>query len=416
MRLAVVSPFLDRSHGTEMCVAEQVERLAQRDGWRIELYAQKVSEVNGVVTQQKAGGGAADASGIYWHPVSDIPGPHLLKFLWWFAANHWRRKRDRQRGRVNCDLVYTPGTNCADADAIAVHIVFHAFYEQARRELQFSRVPIKTWPLLLHRKLYYQLIMFLERKIYRNPRITLIAVSKVIARQLEKFVGRTDVVVIPNMVDLQRFNPQIREARRTEQRREFQISGRDFVILLIGNDWKKKGLDSLLRAMARLRDLPLRVMVAGKDDRGLYAPMVQKLGLEERVSFENPSSDVMKFYAAADLYTGPSLEDAFNLPILESMACGVPVIASSFAGASENVEDGQNGLILREPTDDEALAGLIRRLYEDGDLRRRLAQNAAEFVRENCSWEKNTNNTREVLEGILQQRQRERGASAALSG
>ena len=48
MRLAVVSPFLDRQHGTELCIIEQIERLARRDHWSIELYAQKVSQPCGV--------------------------------------------------------------------------------------------------------------------------------------------------------------------------------------------------------------------------------------------------------------------------------------------------------------------------------------------------------------------------------
>jgi glycosyltransferase involved in cell wall biosynthesis len=409
MRLAVVSPFLDRAHGTEMCIVEQIERLAQQDQWRIELYSQKVTEVNGVeVASQVASDDSGTAGGIFWHRISDMPGPHLLKFLWWFAANHWRRRRDQRTGRVKCDLVYTPGTNCLDADAIMVQIVFHAFYEQARGELRFSRVPVKTWPLLLHRKIYYQLIMYLERKIYRNPRVTLIAVSNLIAGQLERFLGRKDAVVIPNTVDLKRFNAQTRVARRPELRRGYGFGEQDFVILIIGNDWKKKGLDALLRAMARLKELPLKLMVVGKDDLSLYAGMVEKLGLRERVSFEGPSSDVMRFYGAADVYAGPSLEDGFNLPILEAMACGLPVIASIITGASENIEDGRNGLILREPTDDAALAGLIRRLYEDGVLRRGVAENAAAFVRENCSWERNTASTREALESILSRRMAER--------
>jgi glycosyltransferase involved in cell wall biosynthesis len=401
MRLAVVSPFLDRAHGTEMCIVEQIERLAQQDEWRIELYSQKVAEVNGVEATPQAPVGSEGRPGIYWHHVSDIPGPHLLKFLWWFAVNHWQRRRDQRSGRVKADLVYTPGTNCVDADAIMVQIVFHAFYEQARGELKFSKVPLKNWPLLLHRKIYYQLIMYLERKIYRNPRVTLIAVSNLISRQLDAFLGRKDAVVIPNTVDLKRFNSQVRMVRRGELRREYGFGDQDFVILIIGNDWKKKGLDALLRAIARLKELPLKLMVVGKDDRSLYEGMVEKLGLKGRASFENPSSDVVRFYAAADLYAGPSLEDGFNLPILESMACGLPVIASLITGASENIEDGRNGLILREPTDDVALAGLIRRLFEDAALRGAIAEGAAAFVRENCSWERNTESTREVLEEIL---------------
>jgi glycosyltransferase involved in cell wall biosynthesis len=399
LRLAVVSPFLDRQHGTEMCVVEQIERLACQNSWRIDLYAQTVSQVQGV--QAANGSSANDKAGIFWHKVSDIPGPHLLKFLWWFLINHLQRRRDRRSGRVRPDLVYTPGTNCLDADAIMVQIVFHAFYEQVRGQLVLRRVPPQTWLRLLHRKLYYHVIMFLERKIYRNPRICLIAVSNLIAKQLKTHLNRSDVVVIPNTVDLDRFNPEVRESRRQGLRATFGYSEKEFVVLLIGNDWKKKGLDTLLRAAARLQDIPLHILVVGKDDQEFYRSAVQKLGLQTRFSFVAPSTDVVQFYAVADLYAGPSLEDGFNLPILEAMACGLPVIASSQTGASENIMDGKTGLILNDSQDDGVLAQLIQRLHSDNELSRNMGTAAAEFVRVNCSWDRNAENTKEVLEKIL---------------
>jgi glycosyltransferase involved in cell wall biosynthesis len=402
MRLTVVSPFLDRQHGTEMCIVEQIERLAREKRWSIELYSQKVSDLDGV---QRARNGTQTGPGeIRWHRVPDIPGPHLLKFAWWFLANHWRRWRDQRSGRVQSDLVYTPGTNCLDADVIMVQIVFHAFYEEARGQLLLRRVPVRTWPRLIHRLVYYHLIMFLERKIYRNPRVTLIAVSRLIARQLESFLGREDVVVIPNTVDVKRFSPEVRRQRRTGLRELWGVRENEFVILMVGNDWKKKGLDTLLKALSRLSNSRLRLIVVGKDDVELYRPMLEKLGLQERVSFKQPASDVVQFYSAADLYAGPSLEDGFNLPILEAMACGLPVIASIQTGASENIIDGETGLILFEPQNDELLAGLIRRLYEDDGLRVNMGQAAAEFTRANGSWDRNTDQTLQCLERVYNSR------------
>ena len=116
----------------------------------------------------------------------DIPGPHLLKYLWWFIANQWRRRCDRRSGTVRPDLVYSPGINCLDADVIVVHIVFHAFYERVRSELALSRAALfAAWPRLIHRKLYYKLIMSLERKNLPQPRPRLIAVSSLVAAQLK---------------------------------------------------------------------------------------------------------------------------------------------------------------------------------------------------------------------------------------
>ena len=94
---------------------------------------------------------------------------------------------------------------------------------------------------------------------------------------------------------------------------------------------------------------PYNMLVVGSDDPDLYRPSIDQLGLQGRVRFEKASKDVLSFYAAADLYVGPSLEDSFGLPILEAMACGLPVIASSNAGASEMIRDGETGFILGDP-------------------------------------------------------------------
>ena len=348
MRLAVVSPFLDRQHGTELCIIEQIERLAQQNHWRIELYSQKVSQVSGVRPASGVSQNSTDS--ILWHKVSDIPGPHLLKYLWWFFANQWQRWRDRRSGRVRPDLVYSPGINCLDADVIVVHIVFHEFYRQVKSELALRTVPLRSWPRAIHRKLYYKLIMFLERKIYRDPGVRLVAVSHLLAKHLESHFRRTDVTVIPNAVDTLKFSETTRVARRSASRQSLHFAENEFVLLLIGNDWKNKGLGALLRACALLTDLPLRVLVVGSDDPIFFQALVEELRMQDRLRFEAPSSDVLLFYAAADLYVGPSLEDSFGLPILEAMACGLPVIASAHAGASEMIRDGETGFILSDPT------------------------------------------------------------------
>jgi glycosyltransferase involved in cell wall biosynthesis len=392
LRLAVVSPFLDRSHGTELCIIEQIERLASQHGWEIQLYSQRVGDLKGLSANT-----AKDSGGrIFWHKVSDFPGPHLFKFIWWFFANRVRRWRDSSNPQLRPDLTYSPGINCFDADAIIVHIVFHEFYQRVRSELLLSRLPLSAWPRTLHRKLYYGLIMFLERRIYRDSRVRLAAVSRMVADQLRTHFDRADVAVIPNAVDTARFNPAARLSRRSSARNSLGHSDAEFVLLLIGNDWKKKGLDQLLRAMQLDQDLPLRLLVVGRDDPSLYNALLRESGTLDRVHFLPPTPDVLSVYASADAYVGPSLEDAFGLPILEAMACALPVIASARAGASEMIEDGRTGLILRQPENPEELATLLRRLFQDKSLQQELGETAAQ-VAQLFSWETNTAKTLNFL-------------------
>ena len=394
MRLAVVSPFVDKQHGTERVLAELLERLALKRQTKIHLYAQRVADLAVPPAEEVSSGKIA------WHKVSSIPGPHLFQFLWWYCANRIARWRDARFRGLRPDLLYSPGINASDCDAITAHIVFHAFYEQVREDLRFFGDSPLRWPLTAHRILYYRLIMLLERRIYSKREIALSAVSQLVAAQLERFFGRTDVFVIRNAVDTGLFNSKSRLARRGEARTTFGASPDEFVFLLIGNDWKKKGLDALLEALTECTDLSVRLFVVGNDNREPYVEQCEKLQLGARVTFLNPSPDVFQFYAAADAYVGPSLEDAYGLPILESMACGLPVIASTSAGASEIVRNGENGLLLQNPRDVKELARLMRKLCVSEDLVRTLGE-SAERTAANESWESHAERMHSHLEEVL---------------
>lgn len=399
MRLAVVSPFLDRRHGTELCIIEQIERFATQNHWQIDIYSQRIEDVKNL--QLDTASARSSQGSILWHKISRLPGPHLVQFLWWFFANRFRRRSNVRSGKFKADLTYSPGINCFDADVIVVHIVFHEFYARVRSELKLLHAPLRSWPLILHRRLYYQLIRMLERKIYANPRVKLIAVSQLVSTQLRNYFNRSDAVVIPNAVDTVRFTPEFRLSRRSAARQAYGLEESDFVCLLIGNDWKKKGLDTLLAACGRLSNLPLKLLVVGSDDPSVYRPLLTQPNLQGRVRFLPVSEDVLSFYAAADLYVGPSLEDAFGLPIVEAMACGLPVIASVRAGASELVHDGETGLLLRDPKSVEELAALLQRVVDDRNLRNTLGHAAARLVQQNCSWDRNASRTRQFLEAAF---------------
>jgi len=400
LRIAVVSPFIDKRHGTERCIAEEVERLARDYGYEIHIYSQRVEDVEGV-KQFNRGlrtvDGEAQKGAIYWHKVPDVPGPHLIKYLWWFFTNQVMRWWDRRFRGLCFDLVYSPGINCLDADVISVHIVFAEFYRQVKDQLSLWRNPIKSWARLLHRRIYYRLIMFLERKIYPKPDVDLIIISRKVGHDLKHhYQLRDDFPIAYHGIDVQKFNPQIRAGLRSKARQALNLPENAFALLLVGNGWKKKGLDCLLEAVGRLRHSNLWVLVVGRDDPTPYHEPIKRWDLNGRVLFLPPRPDVEFYYAAADAYVGPSLEDAFALPPAEAMACGLPVIVSSHAGVSEIVTHGVDGLILKDPRNPEELAQLIRHIYEDAELRQRLGENAAQTAKQ-YTWERNARQMHEVF-------------------
>jgi glycosyltransferase involved in cell wall biosynthesis len=387
-RIAVVSPFLDKQHGTERSVAEQIERLA--DDYEIHLYSTAVEDV--------------DLARIIWHRVPGLPGPHLLAYCWWLIANRVCRWWVQGFRGFAPNMVYSPGINCFDADLISVHIVFAEFYRRVEESLAFSANPVVSWPRLLHRRMYYRLLIALESHVYGGKRSLLTAVSAKVTDDLRGY-GRAEVPIIFHGIDTARFRVETRAELRHSARQALGFGEDDFCVLLVGNDWKKKGLPCLLESMGRLALPSLRLVVVGRDMVDPYRSAISRLRLEDRVAFLPPRRDVEFYYAAADLYVGPSLEDAFALPPLEAMACGVPSIVSSQAGVSEVVSDGVDGFIIEDPEDSARLAELIALVCGNAGLRQRMGEAAAKRARQ-YTWKRNAEQLGQLFQDVLRRKGR----------
>lgn len=400
MRLAVVSPFVDRQHGTERALAEVLGHLRAEPGWEIFLYAQNVEDLPLAEEGQEAASGCGN---ICWRRIPRLPGPHLVQFCGWLALNGlWRWWDSRVRG-LRFDLTFSPGINCLHPDATIVHVNFHRLAElsrtEGRNESELSPGHLRR----MHRRMYYWLLVALEKRIYADRKVALAAVSRRTAAFLETQFGRNDVSVIPDGVDLRQYSLAVRLSRRAASRADWKFSEDDFILLLIGNDWWVKGLPVLLKAAALCRDLPLRILVAGAGDVAPFEQFAARIGVGDQLHLAGPRADVRSLYAAADAYVSPTREDSFALPVLEAMACGLPVVTSAFAGVSELIEDGQDGFVLRDPADSRALAELLRQLHRDGELRRRIGENAARAAQD-FTWEKHAEGTRDFLKRLAEKK------------
>jgi glycogen synthase len=155
-------------------------------------------------------------------------------------------------------------------------------------------------------------------------------------------------------------------------------------LLYAGRLDSRKGVDTVIRALALLPDASL--VIAGRGDEEYAAELRQlaaSIDVSSRVTFTVLSrEELVRAYADADVVVFPSRwEEPFGLVPLEAMACGTPVVATGTGGSGEFCLDGRNCLLFR-PDDVTALAAQVRRLADEPVLRRRLVEGGAATARE----------------------------------
>jgi glycosyltransferase involved in cell wall biosynthesis len=153
-------------------------------------------------------------------------------------------------------------------------------------------------------------------------------------------------------------------------RRAFATPDGRPLLLVLARLHKKKGLDTLLEALAAVPEPVLWIAGEGPE-RGALEALCRRLALADRVRFLGWRDDRGALLRAADLCVFPSRYEPFGTVMVEAWGTGVPLIAAAAAGPKAYVRDGENGLLV--PVDDAAaLAASIRRCLDDAALRRRL--------------------------------------------
>lgn len=209
----------------------------------------------------------------------------------------------------------------------------------------------------------------------------------------------TRVEIIPNGVDLARFQPLADAGARAALRQSLGLGDADTVIVSVGGIMPRKGSDLLLEAWAELAPAHPRlhlVLVGPRKDieqpglklfRRKLESLVAQSGAPQRVHFTGLSDRVNDYLHAADIFVLPSEREGMPNSVLEAMACAVPVIVTPFKGLSGDL--GRPGTHFRlcersVAALKEALASLI----EDPGACRTLAANGRRWVEETLSLDK----------------------------
>jgi phosphatidylinositol alpha-1,6-mannosyltransferase len=166
--------------------------------------------------------------------------------------------------------------------------------------------------------------------------------------------GRAKTSILSPSIDIERFSLEVSGA---DLRVEWGF-GSGFVVLFLSRLVKRKGADTLLRAIASAKRL---YAVIGGDgpERAALERLARELGIADRVRFVGmvPEERLPEYYAAADAFCMPCSTryggldtEGFGVVYLEAQASGIPCIAGRCGGSAEAVEDGVTGIVIDEPT------------------------------------------------------------------
>jgi len=185
------------------------------------------------------------------------------------------------------------------------------------------------------------------------------------------------VRVLPNGVDLDRFNPKLRSLFFAEQRQQLHIRPEETLLVFVASDFWRKGLDRLLVAMEYVAQevQDLRLLVVGDDRRrDAFDRMADAHGLAGKVSFAGNVDSPERIYAVSDLLVLPTRYDPFANVTLEALACGLPVVTTRTNGATDFLAEGEALAVVESTeTPDELVEAMGRMLSSDGQTSRREA-------------------------------------------
>lgn len=158
---------------------------------------------------------------------------------------------------------------------------------------------------------------------------------------------------------------------RQDFRQEFGLKESDILMVQIGSDFHRKGVDRSIRALASLKSEQRQkvfLYVIGQDKAEKFSDLADSLGVSKQVKIFNGRDDVPRFIASADLLLHPARSENTGTVILEAMAGGLPQIVTQECGYSPYVTRAKSGFVISSPYSQPEFDGLLAKALQEGQI------------------------------------------------
>ncbi len=239
-----------------------------------------------------------------------------------------------------------------------------------------------------------------------------VAVSEAVARTLRarRLVSVDKLRVVPNGVDVTRFDSALKDSDREEYRARMGLRRASLLVGTVGEISPVKGQTDFVRAAAIIKagsETAVEFLIAGEDasrdgrNRAALERLIAELGLAKSVRLLGRRDDVPQILASLDVFVSASHSEAFGLALVEAMASGTAVVATDTEGAREIIgDDGAAGMLV-ERGNPQALASAVLSLLADERARASVSARARVLARERWSLERMVDETQRVYEEAL---------------
>ncbi len=238
----------------------------------------------------------------------------------------------------------------------------------------------------LERSFFYRMTkrcrssLWLERAVFdKQSKTEILAISNYEKELFMKHYGTDEkrFHFLPPGIARDRVAPTNAPEIRSDLRRELNIAEDAYIVLLVGSDYKRKGVDRAIRAMSSLPGELYKktfLLTVGKDKIGKFRRLARRLGVSEQVRFLGGREDVPRFLVAADLLVHPAYLEAAGMILIEALAAGLPVLVSEVCGYSFHIERAEAGKVVPSPFSQETFNKMFASML---------------VSQENDSWRKN---------------------------
>ncbi|MBN1698934.1 MAG: glycosyltransferase family 4 protein [Spirochaetales bacterium] len=352
MKIALISRYCNKRQGIPSVVANLAECFSEKH--EVHIFSQTCEDV--------------DTKKIFFHSLPALFPRHFINELFFFIIAGLLLRKYR------FDVVHFHDPCLYQGGIFTSHAFPRAGIKRIRRLNKICDTGITD----KYFHTYKLLFPVSEYNMSLKSRTRIIAVSNRMKTNIVTLLGRQpdDIDVVPNGVNPEKFDFRTSRTYRKEIREKHFITENDFIILFVGYYHLRKGLKFLIEALKQINNELIKILVVGDDPfrREYLLSLINEYRLERRIIFAGDQKEMGGFYASGDVLVLPTLYEPFGNVVLEAMCCSVPVILSRQAGACDIIQDGENGLLINDPTNPLEIAKLIQKLYDNPGMMKTIAE------------------------------------------